>query len=153
MFGISKLEAYGIGLVLLGLLMAGAYFKGHHSGYVEGRQEVQTQFDAFKNEVKAAGLKAEQDKIAKEKEDAKRINDAVTARDSALASLRIAAARPRSGFVPPATSGTPDGSRVCYDRQALDAALRKLDSGVSGLVTEGDGQVINALSLLKAWPK
>jgi hypothetical protein len=148
----TKLEIYGIAFVVLALALAAGGFYEHHQGYLAGKKEVQAEFDAFKNEVKAAGLKAEQDKLAKEKQDAEKITAAVASRDAALNSLRIAAARPRGGFVPSAAPGAADGGRICYDRQALDAALRRLDSGVSGLITEGDGQVINALSLLRAWP-
>lgn len=148
----SKLEIYAIVLVVIAIAVGGAYLKGHHSGYVEGKQEVQAQFDAFKNEVAAAGLKAEKDKLAKEKADNEKITAAVTGRDAALARLRVEQARPRGGFVPAAASGSADGGKICYDRAALDAALRRLDTGVSQLVNEGDGQVINALTLLKAWP-
>lgn len=104
------------------------------------------------NETKAAGLKAQQDKLDKEKKDAAQIADAVSVRDSALARLRTEQARPRSGFVSGNSTGTAAGDRICYSAKALDAALRSLDTGVSGLLVEGDTQVINALTLLKAWP-
>lgn len=150
----TRIEIYGIIALVLALALAigGAYAYGHHSGYVDGKQEVQVKFDAFVNETKAAGLKAEQDKIAKEKIDNEKIAAAVTSRDSAITSLRIAQARPRGGFVPNGSGSTADSRKVCYDRAALDAALRSLDTGVSGLLVEGDTQVINALTLLKAWP-
>ena len=65
----SKLELYAIAGVLAIVLVAAAYLKGHHSGYVEGKQEIQVEFDKFKNDTAAAGLKAEKDKIQKEKDD------------------------------------------------------------------------------------
>lgn len=148
----TRIEIYGIIALVLALAIGAAYFRGHHSGYVEGKQEIQTLFDAFKNEVTQAGLKAKQDALDKEKKDAAQIADAVSVRDAALARLRTEQARPRGGFVPGATGTTADSRKVCYDRAALDAALRNLDTGVSQLVNQGDLAVIDAITLLKAWP-
>ena len=145
---ITRLEIYGVIALVLALAIGAAYYKGHSAGMAE----VQTKFDLFTAQVNAAGEKARADAATKEKDDAAKITAAVTSRDAALASLRVASARPRGGFVPAAATGSAGGDRICYSRQALDAALRSLDTGVSGLVTEGDGQVINALTLLKAWP-
>src|SRR5260221_20409 len=127
---ITKLEIYAaIGLMLV-LAMLGAYFKGRH----DGGQIVQLKFDEFVSEVKAAGAKAEADKAIKEKADAEKITAAVAGRDAAINRLRIEQARPRAGFVSSSASGSGDGGKVCYDGKALDAALRKLDTGVSTLV-------------------
>lgn len=152
MLGLSKLEAYGI-ILLIVALAAGAFgLYEHHQGYLDGKKEVQIEFDKFKNEVAAAGLKAEQDKLTKEKRDADQIAAAVTGRDAALARLRVEQSRPRGGFVPNGSGSAANSGKVCYDRAALDAALRKLDTGVSQLVNQGDVAVINALTLLKSWP-
>ena len=145
---ISKLEFYGIALLIIGLAMGAAYIKGKH----EGMTEVQAKFDLFTAQVKSEGEKARADALQKEKDDEKKIAAAVTSRDAALASLRVASARPRGGFVSSSATTPAGGSRVCYDGKALDAALRVLDTGVSGFVTEGDTQVINAATLLKSWP-
>lgn len=145
---LSKLEIYGIILLVVALAMGAAYYKGHQAGAAE----VQTKFDLFTAQVNAAGEKARADALAKEKENADKIAGAVADRDNALAKLRIASSRPRGGFVPQPAAGSSDGDRICYSAKALDAALRKLDTGISSLVTEGDGQVINSLTLLKSWP-
>lgn len=144
----------GIGRwVVLGLIVAASLLFVRSHFINEGRQQVQVEFDKFKNEVTATGLKAKQDAITKETNDAKRVAVAQSERDIAIERLRVASARPRGGFVSAPAAGSPDSGKVCYDRLALDAALRRLDTGVSAIVTEGDGQIINALSLLKAWPQ
>lgn len=146
---ITKLEIYGVVAAMLMLAMVGAYFKGHSAG----AQSVQVQFDEFKNDVRAAGLKAEQDKIAREKADNDKINSAVTNRDAALARLREQTSRARSGFLSNSSGTAADSGKICYDRPTLDAALRALDSGVSRLAAEGDKAMIDGLTLLSAWPQ
>lgn len=149
---ITKLEMYGIGAFVALALATAAWFYAKHEGRVEGRKEVQVLFDEFKNQTAAVALKAEQDKIVKEKEYEKNLTVARTERDTALNRLQVAAARPRGGFVPAPASPAAGDRKICYDRTALDGALRVLDQGVSRLVAEGDTQVINAISLLRAWP-
>lgn len=146
---ISKLEIYGVFLLLIALGMGAAYFKGKH----EGMAEVQAKFDLFTAQVKAEGEKARADALAKEKTYADQINAANTGRDRALASLRVEQARPRGGFVPIPAAGSGGDSKICYERAALDAALRKLDTGVSQIVGSGDQAIIDAAALIKAWPK
>lgn len=152
MFGLAKWEVYGVGLLIVILAAAAFGFYEHHQGYLAGKKEVQIEFDKFKNEVTAAGLKAQKDAIDKEKADNEKITAAVSGRDAALARLRVEQARPRGGFVSGSATSAADGGKVCYRAAALDAALRSLDTGVSRLIGEGDGQVINALTLLKSWP-
>jgi hypothetical protein len=150
---ISKLEMYGIGTLAMLLVAAASWFYAKHEGRVEGRAEVQKDFDAFKSETNKAALKAEAEKLAKEKEYDTNLRTARSERDVAIGKLQVAAARPRSGFVPAATGTAPGDSKICYERTALDGALRNLDQGVSRLLIEGDGQIINAITLLKGWPK
>lgn len=145
---ISKLEIYGIAVLVLALSFCGAYFKGKH----DGAQVVQLKFDVFVSETKAVGEKARADALLKEKADAEKINAAVAGRDAAINRLRVEQARPRGGFVSSSPASAANGGKVCYDGKALDAALRKLDTGVSSLVTEGDQIAIDAITLLKAWP-
>ena len=149
---LSKLEIYGIGLLVVILAAAAFGFYEHHQGYLAGKKEVQVEFDAFKNDVKEIGLKAEAEKQRKEQENAKRLADANAVGAAALARLRDEQARPRGGFVPNG-SGAAGGSKICFDRSTLDAALRKLDQGVSGLFFESDGTLINAQTVVKGWPK
>lgn len=155
MFGISKLEAYGIVFVVLSLLMAGAYFKGHHNGYVDGRAEVQALFDTFKNEVTAAGLKAKQDAIDKEKNDAKHVADAVSERDVAIGRMRAAeaaaSAARRSVPLTPVAAGS--NSLICFEQKALSAAVERYRGRVRSLAESGDETAIDAAALIKAWPR
>ena len=145
---ITRLEIYAAIALVLAFVVGAAYYKG----YTAGEEKIQTKYDLFVAQVNAAGEKARADAAIKEKENADKVASAVASRDAALNSLRLASARARSGFVPAAPAGSADSNRVCYSRQALDAALRSLDTGVSRLLTEGDTQVINAATLLKAWP-
>lgn len=161
MFGISKLEAYGIVLVVLSLLMAGAYFKGHHSGYVDGRQEEKVLFDAFVNETKAAGLKQQQDNLDKEKSYATNIANAHAGRDAALSELQrvqsaASAGRRASGSNPVAPAGS---RQVCIDTSAYNAAFQQFGKQLDGflqttrgLAVEGDAAQIDAQSMIRAWP-
>lgn len=152
MFPIDRFDMQAIGWIVLALALAAGAFELHHRGYVEGRQEVQTKFDAFVAETKAVAAQAEADKVKKEAEYAKNLDAANRGRDSALASLRVEQARPRGGFVPIPAAGSGADSRVCFDAGALDAALRKLDSGVSAIVGQGDTALINAKALIAGWP-
>jgi hypothetical protein len=155
MLGISKLEAYGIILVVLALAIAGAYFKGHHSGYIEGTQEVQVKFDKFVNDTTAAGLKAKQDAITKEQQDATQIANAVVTRDAALARMRAAeaaasAARSRLPLTPRAAAGS---SVLCFEPQAISAAVERYRGRVRGLAESGDETTVDAKALIDSWPK
>jgi hypothetical protein len=140
-----------IGLAVALLLAIGTATVGIHY-YRSKYLVVKAEGEAFKAQTAALGEKAKADKIEKETKDAKRIADAESARDAALAKLRVEQARPRGGFVPSAAPGSKDPSRVCYERSPLDAALRKLDSGVSRLIGEGDAAIINGRAILNSWP-
>ena len=158
---ITKAEIYGIILVVLGLAIGAAYLKGHNSGYVEGKQEIQVQFDRFVNDTKAAGLKAEADKLAKEKEDAKRLDDAVATRNDALKRLLDAqtAARTRFRAVPRNPTAPSGSSKVCFNSGAYNAAFQQFGAGItrflqdtSGFAYEGDSANLDAKALIQAWP-
>ena len=151
---LSKLETYGIAIVVIGIMLAGAYFKGHHAGYIEGRDEVQAKFDKFTNEVKAEGLKAQQDKLDKEKSYATNIATATTERDAAISRMRAAeaaasAARRAMPLTPAAASGS---SQICFEQKALSAAVERYRGRVRILVESGDETAIDAAALIRAWP-
>lgn len=61
-----------------------------------------------------------------------------------------------SGSLPEST-GTPKGTdrkgQICFDETSLDGALRRFTSGVAGLIGEGQAGVIDARTILEAWPK
>lgn len=150
----TKLEFYGIAALVLMLAIGGAYLKGHHSGYVEGKAEVQALFDKFKNDVTTAGLKAKQDAITKESQDAKRVADAQSDRDIAIGRMRAAeaaasAARRAVPLTPAATAGN---SLICFEQKALSAAVERYRGRVRSLAESGDETAIDAAALIKAWP-
>lgn len=150
----TRLEIYAILALVLAFAIGGAYLKGHHSGYVEGKQEVQAEFDKFKNEVTAAGLKAKQDALDKEKNDAQRVATAQSERDIAIGRMRAAeaaasAARRAMPLTPAAAAGN---SLICFDQKALSAAVERYRGRVRSLVESGDETAIDAAALIKAWP-
>ena len=154
MLGISRWEVYGIALLAIILAAGGWGLYQKHEGRVEGRAEIQVQFDAFKNKVEAAGVKAEADKLAKEKEDAKRISDATTERDLALSRMRAAeaaasAARRRVPLTPTAAGS---GGQICFDQKALSAAVEQYRGSVRGLAESGDETALDARALIQSWP-
>lgn len=149
MFGpIEQVKTWAIIGLAVALLIAMGTAHYYRSEY----KVAEAQYEGFVDKTDALGEAAKLAKKTKEDDDAKKIATAVGERDAALIKLRDAQ-RPRGGFVPGATGAAPDSRKICYDRAALDAALRTLDTGVSQLVGQGDLAVIDALTLLKAWPK
>lgn len=158
----SKIELYGIGLFVMALAFASAYALGHHRGYVEGEQVVQVKFDKFVNDTTAAGLKAQQDNLDKEKTYATNIANATAGRAYALGELQrlqaaASAGRRASTNNPSAAAGS---KQVCIDSAAYNAAFQqfgsKLDGFIQaarGLAVEGDSAQIDAKSVIDAWPK
>lgn len=57
-----------------------------------------------------------------------------------------------ASLVPPAPAGSPSPERACFDRGAIDTALRAFTDGVAGLIEEGDAAIIG-LDEAKAWSK
>lgn len=158
---LTKLEIYGAIALVLMLAAGAAGLYERHEGRVEGRAEVQVKFDSFVNETKAAGLEAEQDKLAKEKENAEKVIAAITTRNDALARLQSAqaaasAARRAMSRNPAAPAGS---NQVCFSSAAYNAAFQQFGPGLdrfiqstSGFVVEGDGATIDAKTLIQAWP-
>ena len=152
---VAKLEAYGIGLLIVVIAVTGMYFYAKHEGRVEGRKEVQVEFDAFKNDVAAKGLQAKQDKLDKEKADAKRIIDAESERDVARAGMRAAQAAERAARsrVPLTPAATGSSGQICFDQKALSAAVERYRGRVRGLAESGDEAALDCAALIKAWPQ
>lgn len=158
----SKLEIYGIIAVVLGLAIAGAYFKGHHAGYVEGAHEVQVKFDQFVNDTKEAGLKAQQDNLDKEKLYATNIATANAGRTDALQRLQLAQAAANSSRRASANNPTASSAsgNVCFSAAAYNAAFKQFGADLDrfiqdarGFAAEGDRAAIDASALIKAWPQ
>lgn len=147
---LSKLEVYGIVLLIIALAMGAAYFKGHHAG----AQEVQQKFDLFTAQVNAAGEKARADAAIKEKNDEAKITAANTSRDAALARLRDAQASANAGrrilSGIPAASGSPD--KICFSRAKFESAFGTLNTDLQGLTQRGDTAIIDNKAWLNSWP-
>jgi hypothetical protein len=131
---VLRLGAYG--------LILGAAYVG---GCVRGSQTANQELATYRANVEAEGRSAqaaadarrkldEQRKAASDESYAKALG--VLGHD--LGELRKRATA-RGDFVPakPADSVCPQGW-ACFDRAALESAIRQLDAGVSGIVAEGD---------------
>lgn len=61
------------------------------------------------------------------------------------------------GSTLPASTGTPKGTdrtgQICFDEAALDGALRRFTGGIEAIIGEGQAGVIDAKTLLEAWPQ
>ena len=147
---ISKLEIYGIALLVIALAMGAAYFKGKH----EGMAEVQQKYDLFVAQVNAAGEKAKADALQKEKENDAKITAANTSRDSALARLRDAQASANAGrrilSGIPTSASSPD--KICFSRAKFESAFGTLNTDLQGLTQRGDTAIIDNKAWLSSWP-
>jgi capsule polysaccharide export protein KpsE/RkpR len=134
-------------------LAAGAVPAWKYQGAL--KDAVQSQFDSFVGQQKTIGEQAAKEaadkdaeyKRLKEKYDEQQKNDA--ARIAALGKLRHDA-RARQGYLPPASAGSSNPQRVCFDRAKLESALRRLDERVSGFIGQGSTAIVN-LNIAKEW--
>ena len=109
----------------------------------------------FRRQVREAGEQAEKAKALKESQDRrnKERSDAEIKRLSATnksLSDGLLNARTASGYVPRASSGAGDTDLACFSRTELNAAIGRLDAGISGLALQGD-QAITGLDSLRTW--
>jgi len=152
---VTKLDIYIVVALVLGLGASAIGIYEHHTGYLEGKQEVQVQYDKFKNDVTTAGIEAEKKRLVKEKNDENKIIAATTARDSALVRLQsiASAARASPSIMSSVPASASPAGKICFDRAGLDAAIQHYRIGIQGLVVEGDKAIIDNRSWLAAWPK
>lgn len=134
--------------------MAYGAFKMHEHDQ-EAYDKLAREFGEFKGGVRAAGEKAEQDRLAKEAEDKKRKEAADAENSAALATLAGTVAqlrrdRPRGGVLPAAAAGARDPDVACFFRPELERAYGALVIGVRGLGDEGSKAVID-LNTAKRW--
>ena len=148
---------------ILAVLIALAAFGGwmYYKGGVGPRAELATvkaQFEAFVGQTKALGDAAQKaadarqkaDKLAKEKADHENARIAAD-NASVIAKLRHDLSTRTSGnYVPPAPASSPNPALACFDRPALESAIRTLIGDVRGLVDEGTTATID-LNTTKAW--
>lgn len=111
---------------------------------------------AFENAVEQAGKEAEarsaatdeSNRLAKKASDHEYETRIATLRTE---SKRLLESRSGSGYVPTETGTTAgSGDLVCFDREKLNAAIGRLDAGLSGIVEESDGQK-ERLNSVKSW--
>jgi len=120
-------------------LILGATYVG---GCVRGSQTANERYLRFKADVEAVGKAAQEraEAIKATNEARKAASDesyakALTVLGADLERLRRA--RSSTNYLPPAPADTkcPEGW-ACFDRAALESAIRQLDAGVSGIVAE-----------------
>lgn len=147
------LEVAGI---VIALIWIGAVTTAKNH-YKADRDAIEAQFGAFKDQVSRLGKEAEAKAKQREADDAHRIKaaeaDAARARGDLARWLRD---NTRSRGLPesPATpAGTDRTGQVCFDRAALDSALRDYRREVSGLIAEGSEAVIDRAECVAGWPR
>lgn len=128
---------------MIALLIWGEYWHHEVKDVRKDLAVVQAQYDGFKKTVEAEGreAKAKADaQIATSQLETANVQNTLTA---ALADNKrlqgiAAAARSRSGYLPPVPAGSTNAnSAACFDRPKLDAALSGFGTAVAGLVAEG----------------
>jgi len=127
--------------------------------YAPRLKALQSDFDQFRGGVEALGKAAAQKAKETDEANRKRKQDADKENAAAVAALRSTIAGLQSerakrgsagGFV---SQPAPDAlglKLACYDSAKLDDALRKLDSGVQGLVDEGS-KAVTDLDSARRW--
>lgn len=121
---------------------------------------VRAEYAQFKGGVEALGKQAEAAAKAKEAADKqnKEKADAASAKsrrdlDGLYASYRsLRDQRSRGSLLPEASATSASPDRITFERKGFDNALSGFDSGVTGLLAEGDGAIVN-LDAAKKWAR
>lgn len=149
------IKPLGILLVVLAIAGAGAYANGVR--WEAKYDKLQASFDTFKGGVAALGEQAKKDAADKAANDVKlkaRTDDenkrTVADLRATVARLRLEADRARGSFVPPASTGASRPDLACFDRAALESAIRELVTEVRRLVDEGSQATLD-LNAAKLW--
>lgn len=118
-------------------------------------EAVKTEYAQFQANVASLGEIAKNEAAKKEAADKSRKAKADAENRRTIADLHthivsLRNARPGGGIVPgaPTTSRSPD--RATFDRAELERTLRAFDTGVAGLIAEGDEARIN-LDTARRW--
>lgn len=145
-----------IAAVALGLAAAGGAYKMHEHDQI-ALDKVKQEFSLFKGGVSALGEKAEGDAKLKTEADKalkKRIDDehkrVVAGLVADIKRMRDERDRARGSFTPAAPAGAVRPDLACFDRVALESALRELVAEVRSLVDEGAAATLD-LNAAKAW--
>ena len=155
MFASAWVKPVGILLLVLAIAGAGAYANGVR--WEAKYDKLQTSFDTFKGGVaalgeaakKAAADKAANDAKLKAKADNENLRVVADLRLT-VARLRLEADRARGSYVPSASAGASRPDLACFDRAALESAIRELVAEVRGLVDEGSAATLD-LNTAKLW--
>lgn len=116
---------------------------------------LQAKFDRFVQIVKTEGEDAQKISEAKDAEN-KRIKEQSdheyqTSLDKLRAdNQRLRNSRSRQSILPPAPTNSKSTDLSCFDRNDLESALQRFDSGVTELVDEGDENTLS-LNTAKEW--
>lgn len=142
---------------LAALFALGLAFGGSGAWWVQGQRLAATQarFDGFVGTTKAQGEAAKKLADAQAAEDKRKKESSDHEYETTIASLRADVKRmrddrARSRFVPAAPAGSRNPGIACFDRAELEQAIRRLDSGVSGLIAEGDAGAVG-LNVARSW--
>ena len=123
-------------------------------GFVWNCERVKTNHQELIASMKVAA--EENDKrvkiaIAQAKKDKEKADNENKVSRSRIASLSSQLRDARSGsYLPPAAPGSASPERSCFDRTSLDSAIRRLDSGVQGIIDKGDAAITD-LDTAKRW--
>lgn len=143
-------------------IAAGAFVLGLSSGaggawWVQGLRldALQAKYDGFVETTKAEGEAAKKLAEAQAAEDKRKKESSDHEYETTIASLRADVKRMRDDrtrgrFVPAAPAGSRNPGIACFDRAELEQAIRRLDSGVSGLLEQGDADAVG-LNTARAW--
>lgn len=142
-------------LVVLGIAGAGAYANGVR--WESKYDKLQASYNTFKGGVAALGeaakAKAAQQALHdlknRERTDDENARTIATLRTD-IARLRLERDSARGSYVPAAPTGAARPDLACFDRAALESALRELVAEVRGFVDEGAEATLN-LNTAKLW--
>lgn len=119
--------------------------------------KLEVEYSKFKGGVEAIGVQAQADTKAKEAKDKTRKETAdhenlrtIADLNSAITRLRDDADRTRGGFVPGAPAGSSRADLACFDRPALESAVRDLVVEVRGQADKGTAATVD-LNTARKW--
>lgn len=154
-FGATWVKWVAVALVLASVAGSAAYEMHAHD--MIAYNALKTKYDTFEGGVAALGEAAKKVAAKKAADDAKLKIEAdnenkrtVANLRSTVARLRADADRARGSYVPFASAGAARPDLACFDRAALESAIRELIAEVRGFVDEGSAATVD-LNTAKIW--